>query len=187
MSISPVLDQPQSIDYLDLAGGPINRLANHELICWLDADCNPQEVYWPWANRRYVRSIVMRVLDWQEGELVPLVTRFFPGHQETIAGSEGVIVTKRLCIPLSDQRRPLALLAVGVPGGRRPPAAPGDRHRLGRAADATHRGWPAGGAAQSRACAGTLSPEQRREHARLPATPTGAPTPSISMILRTPA
>ncbi|GIV67417.1 hypothetical protein [Caldilinea sp.] len=120
MSISPVLDQPQSIDYLDLAGGPINRLANHELICWLDADCNPQEVYWPWANRRYVRSIVMRVLDWQEGELVPLVTRFFPGHQETIAGSEGVIVTKRLCIPYqtNDDRSLFWLLECQAEGDR---------------------------------------------------------------------
>ncbi|MCS6827874.1 MAG: hypothetical protein NZ553_14780 [Caldilinea sp.] len=120
MSISPILDQPQSIDYLDLAGGPINRLANHELICWLDADCNPQEIYWPWANRRYARSIVMRVLDWQEGELVPLVTRFFPGHQETIAGSEGVIVTKRLCIPYqtNDDRSLFWLLECQAEGDR---------------------------------------------------------------------
>lgn len=120
MTVSPVLDQPQSIDYLDLAGGVINRLANHELICWLDADCNPQEVYWPWANRRYVRSIAMRVLDWQEGELIPLVTRFFPGHQETIAGSEGVIVTKRVCIPYrtNDDRSLFWLLECQAEGDR---------------------------------------------------------------------
>lgn len=120
MTISPVLDQPQSIDYLDLANGVINRLANHELICWLDADCNPQDVFWPWANRRYVRSIVMRVLDWQEGELIPLVVRFFPGHQETIAGSEGVIVTKRVCIPYrtNDDRSLFWLLECQAEGDR---------------------------------------------------------------------
>jgi len=34
-----------------------------------------------------------------DGPLTPLAVRFFPGHQETIAGAEGMIVTKRLITP----------------------------------------------------------------------------------------
>jgi hypothetical protein len=120
MNVSPILDQPQSIDYAELASGPINRLANHELICLLDAGCNPHEIHWPWGDRVYARSILMRVFDLQEGELIPLVTRFFPGHQETIAGSEGMIVTKRLGIPYktTDDRALFWLLECQAEGDR---------------------------------------------------------------------
>jgi hypothetical protein len=120
MTISPILDQPQSIDYAELSPGPISRFANHELICWLDADCNPQDVRWPWGDRVYAQSIAMRVLDLQEGELTPLVTRVFPGHQEVIAGSEGMIVTKRLAIPYktTDDRALFWLLECQAEGDR---------------------------------------------------------------------
>lgn len=30
---------------------------------------------------------------------MPMVTRFFPGHQELILGTEGVIVSKRVAVP----------------------------------------------------------------------------------------
>ncbi|HHY55124.1 MAG TPA: hypothetical protein GYA08_06775 [Chloroflexi bacterium] len=120
MTISPILDQPQSIDHADLPPGPLNRLANHELICWLDADCNPHAIHWPWGDRLYARSIVLRVIDIQEGELTPLATRFFPGHQEVIAGSEGVIVTKRLGVPYktTDDRALFWLLECQAEGDR---------------------------------------------------------------------
>lgn len=120
MTVSPILDEPQNIDYADLAPGPVNRLANHELICWLDAGCNPHEVYWPWGGRRYAQSITLRIVDVQEGELVPLVTRFFAGHQEMIAGSEGVIVTRRLGIPYktTDDRALYWLLECQAEGDR---------------------------------------------------------------------
>lgn len=120
MTISPILDQPQSIDYAELPSGPFNRLANHELICWLDADCNPHNVEWPWGNSIYARSIKMRVMDIHEGELTPLATRFFPGHQEVIAGSEGVIITKRLCVPYktTDDRALFWLLECQAEGDR---------------------------------------------------------------------
>ncbi len=41
----------------------------------------------------------MAISDWQDGPLVPLAVRCFPGHQETIVGAEGMIVTKRLITP----------------------------------------------------------------------------------------
>lgn len=120
MTISPILDLPQSIDYVDLPQGPLNRLANHEIICQLDADCNLHEVAWPWGDRVYARSISLRVMDVQEGELTPLVTRFFPGHQEVIAGSEGVIITKRLGVPYktTDDRALFWLLECQAEGDR---------------------------------------------------------------------
>lgn len=120
MTINPILDQPQSVDYSELPSGPFHRLANHELICWLDAHCNPHNIEWPWGNGVYARSIMMRVLDIQEGELTPLVTRFFAGHQEVIAGSEGVIITKRLCVPYktNDDRALFWLLECQAEGDR---------------------------------------------------------------------
>ena len=120
MTISPVLDQPQSIDYGTLPNGPIAWLANHDLICLLDAGCDPQEITWPWADQVYVRSIRLRISDWLDGELVPLATRFFPGHQEVIAGTEGVIVTKRLAVPykVTDDRALFWLLECQAEGDR---------------------------------------------------------------------
>jgi len=120
MTISPILDLPQSIDYADLPQGPLNRLANHEIICQVDADCNLHGVVWPWGDRVYARSITLRVMDVQEGELTPLVTRFFPGHQEVIAGSEGVIITKRLGAPYktTDDRALFWLLECQAEGDR---------------------------------------------------------------------
>ncbi|HAJ35186.1 MAG TPA: hypothetical protein DCL15_05790 [Chloroflexi bacterium] len=120
MTISPILDQPQSIDYADLPSGAFNRLANHELSCWLDAACNPHAIHWSWGDRIYAQSITLRVIDLQEGELTPLATRFFPGHQEVITGSEGVIVTKRLGAPYktTDDRALFWLLECQAEGDR---------------------------------------------------------------------
>jgi len=120
MTISPILDQPQSIDYADLPSGAFQQLANHELSCWLDAACNPHAIHWSWGDRVYAQSITMRVIDLQEGELTPLVTRFFPGHQEVIAGSEGVIVTKRIGAPYktTDDRALFWLLECQAEGDR---------------------------------------------------------------------
>ncbi|MCO5210164.1 MAG: hypothetical protein M9936_10745 [Caldilinea sp.] len=120
MTISPILDQPQSIDYAALPDGPIARLANHEIACLLDANCDPLEITWPWAGQVYARSVRLRVIDWLDGELVPLVTRFFPGHQETIAGTEGVIITRRLAVPYktTDDRSLFWLLECQAEGDR---------------------------------------------------------------------
>lgn len=96
---SPVLDQPQSFDYELLPAGPINRLANQDLYCQADANSDALDVTWPWANAIYARSIRLTISDWQDGVLTPLAVRSFPGHQETIAGAEGMIVTKRLITP----------------------------------------------------------------------------------------
>ena len=95
---SPILDQPQSIDYGLLPAGPIHALGNQEILCQLDRDCDVYDLRWPWADASYARRIRLRIVDIVDGELQPLVVRFFPGHQELIAGTEGVIVTKRLAV-----------------------------------------------------------------------------------------
>jgi hypothetical protein len=97
--INPVLDQPQSFDYELLPTGVINRLANQDLYCAADANSDAIDVTWPWAGAVYAHSIRMAISDWQDGPLAPLAVRLFPGHQETIAGAEGMIVTKRLITP----------------------------------------------------------------------------------------
>ncbi len=98
-NINPVLDQPQSYDYELLPNGVISRLANQDLYCSVDANSDAVDVTWPWANAIYARRIQLAISDWQDGPLAPLVVRCFPGHQETIVGAEGMIVTKRLIAP----------------------------------------------------------------------------------------
>lgn len=100
-AISPILDQPQSFEYELLPTGVIGRLANQDLYCSVDANSDAIDVTWPWANANavYARRIQMAISDWQDGPLVPLAVRCFPGHQETIVGAEGMIVTKRLITP----------------------------------------------------------------------------------------
>ncbi len=98
-AISPILDQPQSYEYELLPTGVIGRLANQDLYCSVDANSDASDVTWPWANAVYARRIQMAISDWQDGPLVPLAVRCFPGHQETIVGAEGMIVTKRLITP----------------------------------------------------------------------------------------
>ncbi len=86
----------------------------------MDAQSDPSAITWPWAGAVYAQSIRLAISDWQEGPLTPLVVRFFPGHQETIMGSEGVIVTKRLLVPWKgpEDRALLWLLECQAEGDR---------------------------------------------------------------------
>jgi hypothetical protein len=117
---SPILDQPQSLDYDLLPAGIVNRLANQELVCWLDANSDVFDVLFPWGGGLYAHRITLTLRDVQEGPLTPLAVRLFPGHQETIAGSEGVIVTQRLVVPhkSTDDRALLWLLEFQAEGDR---------------------------------------------------------------------
>ena len=119
-TINLILDQPQSVDYELLPSAAINRLANQDLHCQVDANSDALDVFWPWANAFYARQIRLVISDWQDGPLTPLVVRFFPGHQETIAGAEGMIVTKRLIVPWKspDDRALIWLLECQAEGDR---------------------------------------------------------------------
>jgi hypothetical protein len=100
----PILDQPQSIDFDSIDAHAAYLLANHDLYFYADAETDLHDLTWPWADECYARHIRMRISDAHgdtHGEgLVPMVTRYFGGYQEVILGSEGVIISKRLAVPL---------------------------------------------------------------------------------------
>jgi hypothetical protein len=126
----PLLDQPQTIDYHSLAPDIKFVVANEEIHIAADRDSNLQDLYWFWHGRTYASSIRVTISapirpqfelnSAPHDELTPLVTRFYPGHQETIYGSEGVIVSKRLFAPLHSHydRAALWLLECQAEGDR---------------------------------------------------------------------
>ncbi len=95
----PILDQPQVVDFGDLDPGATYRLANQELFCNADAATDLRDLRWPWADALYARRIQVHVSDPHDDELMVMATRFYPGYQEVILGSEGMIVSKRLLVP----------------------------------------------------------------------------------------
>lgn len=97
--LSPILDQPQSIDWEAIAPDSRYRLANQELYFDVDANTDLRHLVWPWAGEQYAKQIRLRITAPREEPLMPMVTRFFPGHQELILGTEGVIVSKRVAVP----------------------------------------------------------------------------------------
>ncbi len=96
----PILDQPQVIEFDQEPCSTFSRLANQDLYFSADANSDLYDLHWPWANERYVKSIRMAIDDPRSEELMTLVTRYYPGYQETILGSEGMIISKRLAAPL---------------------------------------------------------------------------------------
>ena len=98
-SLNPILDQPQSIDWKEIAPDSSYRLANQELYFDVDANTDLTNLVWPWAGEQYAKQITLRISAPREEPLVPMVTRFFPGHQELILGTEGVIVSKCVVAP----------------------------------------------------------------------------------------
>lgn len=96
----PILDQPLSLDADILDAAARTRLANQEIVFQVDGHTDLHDLTWPWADATYVRHVRVHISDPQHDELTPLVTRYFPGYQETIMGSEGMIIAKRLAAPL---------------------------------------------------------------------------------------
>ncbi|MEZ4706653.1 MAG: hypothetical protein R3A44_05590 [Caldilineaceae bacterium] len=97
----PALDQPQTIEHDgNLSEAVRFRLANQDLVFDADVHANLHNLFWPWADEYYARSIRVWVSAPREDEFVPLVTRLFPGRQEVIYGSEGIIVSKQLSAPM---------------------------------------------------------------------------------------
>jgi hypothetical protein len=62
----------------------------------------------------------MRIRDPQAEDLMTLVTRYFAGYQETILGNEGMIISKRLAVPLGSHydRAALWMLECQAEGDR---------------------------------------------------------------------
>lgn len=97
----PILDQPQSIEPEEADPTVRTRLANPDLYFDIDARTDLLDLVWPWADALYVRSLRLLITDPQREDLMAMVTRYYPGYQETILGSEGMIISKRLAAPLS--------------------------------------------------------------------------------------
>jgi hypothetical protein len=99
----PILDQPQSIEVDELDAASSFLLANPEIRFRADAHTDLVDLRWPWADALYARSIRMGMTLYTAGlqadELAPMVNRYYPGYQETIYGSEILIVSKRLAAP----------------------------------------------------------------------------------------
>lgn len=95
----PILDQPQSIEFNQLAAAATYPLANQDLRFMADANTDLVDLDWPWAGEMYARHIQMRLSAPRADALTPMITRYYPGYQEVILGSEGMIVSKRLVVP----------------------------------------------------------------------------------------
>jgi hypothetical protein len=102
----PVLDQPQSLDIESLREDDRSLLANHDVRLAATPMSDLCDLEWPGGGGLYARSIVVRMTAFHGDDLLPMVSRYFPGYQETIFGSESLIVSKRLAVPLrSDDDR----------------------------------------------------------------------------------
>ncbi len=96
-----VLDQPQSIDVDALDPAATRLLANQELLAVADARSDLLDLRWPRTDSSYARAIETRLTAYHGDPLEPIANRYYPGFQETIFGSEGLILSKRMVMPLN--------------------------------------------------------------------------------------
>ncbi len=94
------LDKPQTTDFDLLSDQYLYLLANQEVRVLADRQSDLADLEWPWADAHYARTIRTRLTTMQGEELIPIANRYYPGYQETIYGSEGLILSKRLVVPL---------------------------------------------------------------------------------------
>lgn len=96
----PAQDQPQLIDVDGLDASSTWLLSNHELSFLADAQSDVDNLFFYRAGVRYARSLRLSFATFQGDALTPIANRYYPGYQETILGSEGLIVSKRIIAPL---------------------------------------------------------------------------------------
>ncbi len=97
----PILDRPHSVDYDSLDSDATFRLADHDIVFHADGQTDLRDLFWPWADAIYARHIKLRIRDMNDDDFMPMVTQFYPGYQETILGTEGMIVSKQLAVPFN--------------------------------------------------------------------------------------
>ena len=101
----PILDKPYTIDLSE--GSSEDRddlrypLANQEIRFQADAQADLHHLFWPWVGEEYARRIRVQITDLHDEAFMPLVTRSYPGYQELICGTEGMIVSKQLAAPFA--------------------------------------------------------------------------------------
>lgn len=94
------LDQPQLIDVDGLDDSATWLLANPELSFTADANSDVADLFLYRAGKPYARTLRLTLATFHGDALLPIANRYYPGYQETILGSEGLIVSKRLIAPL---------------------------------------------------------------------------------------
>lgn len=124
------LDQPDTLDYDDIAPAARFLRANPEVRYRSDRNSDLYDLDFPRQGRPYARSITLSItapIYTSQGissepvdDVLPLAVRFYPGYQETIYGAEGVIVSKRTYAPLgsNDDRSVLWQLECQAEGDR---------------------------------------------------------------------
>jgi hypothetical protein len=130
-SFDPALDQPITLNFHDIAEDQHFDLANVELHAVTDRQGDLYNLFWPWHDRLYARSIQVRFsapIYTEAGistdpvdDILAMVVRFYPGYQETIYGTDsGVVVSKRIFAPLESgyDRSLLWLLECQAEGDR---------------------------------------------------------------------
>ncbi len=75
---SPILDQPQTIDWEEYPATATYRLANQDLQFEVDANTDLCDLVWPWAGEAYAKRIALTVSAPREDALMPMVTRLYP-------------------------------------------------------------------------------------------------------------
>ena len=92
---------------------------NQKLFIQTDARSNLLSAWSATDNQWYCGPVQFRFLV-QDEELKPMVTRFFPAYQETIYGTEGIVLSHRVFTPLAAgfERAVCWLLEVQAEGPR---------------------------------------------------------------------
>lgn len=96
----PALDHPHTFDHEDLAATLRFGHANGEVAFLGDRESDLHDLNWAWSGRDYARSVRIRLTTPHNDDFTPMAVRRFPGYQETILGTEGAVISKRLFAPL---------------------------------------------------------------------------------------
>ena len=118
--LNPALDQPQVLDNDGSPSAFSCRLANHEITFETNNTADLHNLFWPWANTQYARSICLTLSAPREDVFMPMVTHLYPGYIDAIYGTEGVIVSKKLFAPFDStyERAAVWLLECQAEGDR---------------------------------------------------------------------
>jgi hypothetical protein len=116
----PILERPETIDIDAAEGDALFPLANTDIAFEADARANLHNLYWPWADAIYARQVTVGIQDLHDEEFLPMISQRYPGYLETIYGTEGMVVSKRLVAPFKSHydRSALWLLDCEAEGDR---------------------------------------------------------------------
>lgn len=95
----PVLDRPETLDLFEGDETARFLLANHDLLLHSNERADLRDLRWPWVDELYAKQIDVHIFDLRDDEFTPMIVQRYPGYVETIYGTDGMIVSKRLIAP----------------------------------------------------------------------------------------